>query len=55
MIRFLHAADLHLGLRVTRFSEDACNRVGEARFTALQQLRAKAAELHVDFIVLPRA
>lgn len=52
MIRFLHAADLHLGLRVTRFEEEACQRVGEARFTALQQLRAKAAELQVDFIVV---
>ena len=52
MIRFLHAADLHLGLRITRFEEDACLRVGEARFTALQQLRAKGAELAVDFIVV---
>jgi DNA repair exonuclease SbcCD nuclease subunit len=52
MIRFLHAADLHLGLRITRFEETACKRVGEARFAALQQLRAKAAELKVDFIVV---
>jgi DNA repair exonuclease SbcCD nuclease subunit len=52
MIRFLHAADLHLGMRVTRFHEDACDRVGEARFAALQQLRDKAAELRVDFIVI---
>jgi DNA repair exonuclease SbcCD nuclease subunit len=52
MIRFLHAADLHLGLRVTRFDEDACNRVGEARFIALQQLREKAAQLKVDFILV---
>jgi DNA repair exonuclease SbcCD nuclease subunit len=52
MIRFLHAADLHLALRVTRFEEDACNRVGEARFTALQQLRHKAAELKVDFLLI---
>jgi DNA repair exonuclease SbcCD nuclease subunit len=52
MVRFLHAADLHLGLRVTRFEEDACNRVGEARFIALQQLRAKAAELRADFILV---
>src|SRR4051794_9292857 len=52
MIRFLHAADLHLGLRVTRFEEDACNRVGEARFTALQQLRENAARLRVDFILV---
>ena len=52
MIRFLHAADLHLGLRVTRFEENACKRVGEARFTALQQLREKAAQLQVDFMVI---
>jgi DNA repair exonuclease SbcCD nuclease subunit len=52
MVRFLHAADLHLGLRVTRFEEDACNRVGEARFTAIQQLRQQAAKLKVDFIVI---
>lgn len=52
MVRFLHAADLHLGLRVTRFEEDACKRIGEARFTALQQLRQTASELKVDFIVI---
>jgi DNA repair exonuclease SbcCD nuclease subunit len=52
MVRFLHAADLHLGLRVTRFEEEACNRVGEARFVALQQLREKAAQLKVNFILI---
>jgi DNA repair exonuclease SbcCD nuclease subunit len=52
MIRFLHAADLHLGLRITRFEQSACDRIGEARFTALQQLRDKAAELRVDFILI---
>jgi DNA repair exonuclease SbcCD nuclease subunit len=52
MIRFLHAADLHLGLRITRFEEDACSRIGEARFHALQQLRDKAAEHRVDFILI---
>jgi DNA repair exonuclease SbcCD nuclease subunit len=52
MVRFLHAADLHLGLRVTRFEEDACNRFGEARFIALQQLRERAAQLRADFIVV---
>ena len=52
MIRFLHAADFHLGLRITRFDEAACNRIGEARFAALQHLREKAAELRVDFIVI---
>jgi len=52
MVRFLHAADLHLGLRVTRFEADACNRVCEARFIALQRLRERAAELQADFILI---
>ena len=40
------------GFAVTRFEENACKRVGEARFTALQQLREKAAQLQVDFMVI---
>lgn len=52
MIRFLHAADLHLGLRITRFEESACNRIGEARFTALQELRDVGAQKRVDFILI---
>jgi DNA repair exonuclease SbcCD nuclease subunit len=52
VVRFLHAADLHLGMRITRFEESACNRIGEARFHALQQLREKAAELRVDFVLI---
>jgi DNA repair exonuclease SbcCD nuclease subunit len=52
VIRFLHAADLHLGLRITRFEETACNRIGEARFHALEQLRDKASEHRVDFILI---
>lgn len=52
MIRFLHAADLHLGMRITRFEESTCNRIREARFTALQQLREKAAEHRADFILI---
>jgi DNA repair exonuclease SbcCD nuclease subunit len=52
MIRFLHAADLHLGLRITRFEESACQRIGEARFEALEQLRNKAAELQVHFVLI---
>lgn len=52
MVKFLHAADLHLGLRITRFEESACSRIGEARFAALQQLRDKAAELQVDFVLI---
>jgi hypothetical protein len=52
MVRFLHAADLHLGLRITRFEESACSRIGEARFTSLQQIREKAAEHSADFILV---
>src|SRR5688572_14244099 len=52
MIRFLHAADFHLGLRITRFEESACSRIGEARFYALQQMRQKAAEQRVDFVLI---
>jgi DNA repair exonuclease SbcCD nuclease subunit len=52
MIRFLHAADLHLGLRITRFEENACQRIGEARFEAIELLRTRAAEHQVDFILI---
>ena len=52
MIRFLHAADLHLGMRVTRFDEGACNRIGEARFEAIELLRAKAGEHRAQFILI---
>jgi len=52
MIRFLHAADLHLGLRITRFEETACQRIGEARFEAIEQIRAKAVEYQVHFILI---
>jgi DNA repair exonuclease SbcCD nuclease subunit len=52
MVRFLHAADLHLGLRITRFEESACERIGEARFEAIEQLRAKAFEHQVHFILI---
>jgi DNA repair exonuclease SbcCD nuclease subunit len=39
-------------MRITRFEKDACNRIGEARFTALQQLREKARQLEVQFILV---
>jgi DNA repair exonuclease SbcCD nuclease subunit len=52
MIKFLHAADLHLGLGITRFEESACKRIGEARFAALQQLREQAVQHRVDFIII---
>lgn len=43
MLRFLHAADLHLGMKLTRFSADAINRVREARFEALEHVKKEAA------------
>ena len=52
MIKFIHAADLHLGLRITRFEEHACERLVEARFAAIEQIRAKAIEQRVDFILI---
>lgn len=52
MLRFLHTADLHLGARITRFEENACKRIGEARFWAIENLRAKAAEYRVDFVLI---
>lgn len=52
MVRFLHAADLHLGLRITRFDESTCDRIGEARFAALEQLRKKAADVAADFVLI---
>jgi DNA repair exonuclease SbcCD nuclease subunit len=52
MIRFLHAADLHLGLRITRFEESACKRISEARFEAIEQLRADAVKHQVHFVLI---
>jgi DNA repair exonuclease SbcCD nuclease subunit len=52
MISFLHAADLHLGWRTTRFDERARSRIGEARFEALEKLRALAAERQAQFMLL---
>ena len=51
-VRFLHTGDLHLGMRITRFDESACNRIIEARFEAAENLRAKARELEVDFVLV---
>jgi len=52
MIRFLHTADLHLGMRITRFEKIACDRLGESRFFAIEQLRAAAVEHQVDFVLV---
>ena len=52
MVSFLHAADLHLGLRITRFSADIAKKVREARFQALEKIRTAAKEEKVDFVLI---
>eukprot|EP00913_Durusdinium_trenchii_P023356 g21934.t1 len=54
MLRFLHAADLHLGMRLTRFSKDAINRIREARFEALENIRSEASQRdrEYQFVIL---
>lgn len=51
-MRFLHAADLHLGLRVTRFGKATNRKVQEARFEALDKLLAAAIDRAVDFVLI---
>lgn len=41
-VSFIHLADLHLGLRVTRFDESVSRKLHEARFQALENVRKKA-------------
>src|SRR5260370_17858163 len=41
-----------MGLRITRFEESACKRIGEARFEAIEQLRAAATLHQVHFVLI---
>jgi DNA repair exonuclease SbcCD nuclease subunit len=50
--RFLHVADLHLGMQVTRFREDVASKLLEARFQALENCRKLAAEKGADFVLV---
>lgn len=52
MVSFLHTADLHLGLRITRFSMDVAKKIREARFQALEQIRSAAEQRNVDFVLI---
>ncbi|HEV3084309.1 MAG TPA: DNA repair exonuclease [Gemmataceae bacterium] len=52
MISFLHAADLHLGLRITRFAKEVTNRIREARFQALEKVRELAKSKQVHFVII---
>jgi DNA repair exonuclease SbcCD nuclease subunit len=52
MVAFLHAADLHLGLRITRFDPRSVQRIREARFQALDNLLQAARANAVDFLLI---
>jgi DNA repair exonuclease SbcCD nuclease subunit len=52
MFKFLHAADLHLGMRTTRFDPEKAARIREARFTALDNMLAHAREQRVDCVLI---
>lgn len=51
-MEFLHAADLHLGLGITRLPPEKNRQVREARFTALDNLKKEAVQRKVDFVLL---
>ena len=51
-VAFLHAADLHLGLRLTRFGAGTSKKIREARFQALGKIREAASEKRVDFVLI---
>jgi DNA repair exonuclease SbcCD nuclease subunit len=51
-VRFLHAADLHLGLRLTRFDKTAATQIAEARFSALDNLKKAAIDRRVHFVII---
>lgn len=55
MLRFIHAADLHLGNSgpsTTGFSSHWSELIYQASYTAFQNLVRKAIELNVDFLLL---
>lgn len=49
MVRFLHIADLHLGMRITRFSQESIKKVRQARFHALENIREKVRRPDAGF------
>lgn len=52
MISFLHCADLHLGMRITRFDPLTANKLREARFDALENVLKAVREQAVDFVLV---
>jgi len=51
-VSFLHLADLHIGLRLSRFDRGVADKLSEGRFQALDKALQAAHENHVDFIVI---
>lgn len=49
---FLHVADLHLGLRVTRFDKSVGDKLHEARFQALENVRKQAEAKPTAFVLI---
>ncbi len=52
MVSFLHTADLHLGMRLTRFDPKTAQEVREARFAALDNVLREIRERRVDFLLI---
>lgn len=52
MATFIHAADLHIGLGVTRFDEDRADRVRGARIQAMENILSEASKRGVDFLLI---
>ena len=51
-VSFLHAADLHLGLRLARFSPEVRDKILEARFQALEKIREFAENTKAEFLLI---
>jgi len=52
MVCFLHTADLHLGLRITRFPPEIIKKVREHRMAALDNILHVAKDRRVDFLLV---
>lgn len=51
-VSFFHLADLHIGIRLSRFDEQIAKRIREARFQALDNALKVAQDKNVDFIII---
>lgn len=51
-ISFIHSADFHLGLRLTRFGKDSADKVRGARMQALENIVAEARNRAADFVII---